>query len=67
MAAAAGLDRVAPVVVEAAPDQHPGTLPVGGRTRLDLPNNHLSCAVTWYGLALTLLGVWIAYHWRRED
>ncbi len=36
-----------------------GQLPVGGVSRIDFPNNHLAYAVTWYGLALTLVGVWV--------
>ena len=28
----------------------------------DLPNNHLSYAITWFGLAVGLLGVCLAYH-----
>jgi len=36
---------------------NPGNLPVGGVTRISFPNNHLQYAVTWFGLALALLGV----------
>jgi len=39
----------------------PGGLPRGGVTRLDLPNRHLEYALTWYGLALTLIGVYFAF------
>jgi surfeit locus 1 family protein len=39
----------------------PGGLPRGGVTRLDLPNRHLEYALTWYGLALTLVGVFAAF------
>src|SRR5262245_48690433 len=39
----------------------PGGLPRGGVTRLDLPNRHLEYAVTWYGLAATLVGVYLAF------
>jgi surfeit locus 1 family protein len=28
-------------------------------------NQHLSYAVTWFGLAAVLLGVWLAYHVSR--
>ena len=35
----------------------PGGLPVGGVTRIEFPNNHLGYAITWFGLALALLGV----------
>ena len=61
MIAAAGLDaaRVAPLFVDAAREgEHAapaGALPVGGVTRIRFPNSHLQYAVTWYGLALTLL------------
>src|SRR5262249_19787900 len=36
----------------------PGGLPQGGVTRLELPNRHLEYALTWYGLALTLIAVY---------
>ena len=39
----------------------PGGLPKGGVTRLTLSNRHLEYAVTWYGLALTLVGVYLAF------
>ena len=65
LAAIAAADHVAlaaPVVVEAGPAPNPGGWPKGGQTVVDLPNNHLSYAITWFGLALCLLGVWLAYH-----
>lgn len=39
----------------------PGGLPRGGVTRIALPNRHLEYAVTWYGLAATLTGVYLAF------
>ncbi len=40
-------------------------LPVAA-THLPQPNNsHLGYALTWYGLALTLVGVVLAFTWRR--
>jgi surfeit locus 1 family protein len=41
---------------EATP-ANPGGWPQGGVTRLTLPNRHLEYALTWYGLAATLIGV----------
>ncbi|EBY7415990.1 SURF1 family protein, partial [Salmonella enterica subsp. enterica serovar Alachua] len=41
-----------------------GGLPVGGVTIIDFPNNHLQYAVTWYGLALALIGVVGSWLWR---
>ena len=63
---ATGLD-LAPVVVEADGTANPGGLPVGGRTRVELPNRHLQYVVTWYGLALTLIAVYIAFRFRRKE
>ena len=54
-----------PVVVEADDRSNPGGLPVGGLTRTSLTNNHLQYAITWYGLALTLLAVYLAFSLRR--
>ena len=65
IAAARGLDRAAPFYVEAGAAPSPSGWPRGGQTRLDLPNNHLHYALTWYGIALTLLGVFGAFAWRR--
>ena len=58
MAAAAGVDTLAPVIVEALPGQTPGGIPAGIEPRLELPNSHLQYAVTWYGLAATLLVIY---------
>lgn len=65
MAARSG-GPVAPVILEAAAGP-PGGLPVGGQTRLHIPNNHLQYVVTWYGLAVVLLAVYVTYQWRRPD
>jgi len=35
--------------------------PKGGTTRLDFNNRHLEYALTWYGLAVTLFGVWLVF------
>jgi surfeit locus 1 family protein len=54
--------EAAPFVIDAdAKPQPPGGLPRGGVTSLDLPNRHLEYALTWYGLALTLIGVYVAF------
>ncbi len=35
--------------------------PKGGTTRLDFRNAHLDYALTWFGLATALLGVWLVF------
>jgi len=56
--------RVAPFFLEAERGETPGGWPEGGQTRLDLPNNHLQYAITWFLLAAALLGVYGAYVWK---
>jgi surfeit locus 1 family protein len=69
--AALGADGppVAPFVIEAeAAPAVPGGWPKGGVTRLELPNRHFEYALTWYGLAAALIGVFAAFaasRWRR--
>ena len=48
---------------DAAPNA--GGLPVGGQTRLDIPNDHLQYAITWFLIALAMAGVYLAYHWEN--
>jgi surfeit locus 1 family protein len=55
-----------PLVLEAdAQPEPPGGLPRGGVTRLELPNRHLEYALTWYGLAATLIGVYLTFSFSR--
>lgn len=63
----AGLPRVVPMVVDAIGNQHPGTYPVGGWTRFQIHNPHLSYALTWYALMIALLVIYVLYHWRQDD
>jgi surfeit locus 1 family protein len=44
---------------------NPGGIPVGGQTRLDIPNDHLQYAITWLLIALSAAGVYLAYHWEN--
>lgn len=59
MAAAAKIEDndLVPFFLDAGDSQNPGGLPVGGSTIVDLPNNHLLYAVTWFGLAACCVGV----------
>jgi len=50
------------VVAESFTTTNPGGWPRGGQTVVNFRNQHLSYAVTWFGLAVCLLGVWLAYH-----
>ena len=68
MREAAGLgDEVLPFFVDARRDDHPDRLPVAGVTLIDLPNNHLQYAITWFGLAFALLGVGSYFLYARRE
>ncbi len=58
---------VLPFVIDAGPGRAPGGWPIGGTTVIDIPNNHLQYAFTWYGLAAVLavmLGYQVFRAWR---
>lgn len=38
------------------------TLPIAAEVKIEVRNSHLNYAVTWYGIALSLIGVYFAYH-----
>ncbi len=61
IAARFGVTRVAPFTIDADADPKAQSWPRPGTTVIDIPNNHLSYALTWWGLALALIGVTVAY------
>jgi surfeit locus 1 family protein len=52
----------APFYVDADTTPNPGGWPKGGITRLDLPNDHLQYAITWFSLAVALVVIYVLYH-----
>lgn len=71
MSARSGLPKdttVLPFFIDADKTPNPGRLPIGGVTLIDQPNSHLQYAVTWYGLAAALVGVYAVWllRWRRS-
>lgn len=65
IAAALQLERAAPFSIDEDAHAAPLGTPAGGATVIDIPNNHLSYALTWFGLAATLAGVFAAFVLRR--
>jgi surfeit locus 1 family protein len=49
--------NVLPVILDQRGTEQVYDWPRGGTTIIDFPNNHLQYVITWFGLALTLLGV----------
>jgi surfeit locus 1 family protein len=59
------LSPIAPYFIDADATAVTGGLPVGGLTVIELPNNHLVYALTWFALALMLTGA--AVYVGREE
>jgi surfeit locus 1 family protein len=57
--------RVLPFTLDAGPGKAEGGYPVGGTTVIDIPNNHLQYAITWFGLAAVLAVMLVLFLWRR--
>jgi surfeit locus 1 family protein len=61
-----GLAPAAPFTIDADNIPVPGGWPRGGATERNLPNNHFSYALTWFGLVLALIGVFGAFAWQSR-
>jgi surfeit locus 1 family protein len=61
IAAAKGVEVAAPFYIDQEAPQAPGGVPKAGPLSVSLPNNHLQYALTWFGLALCLVGVFVAW------
>ena len=66
MAAAAHLDKVVPVMLDQTGDATTKKLPIPSDGIIRLRNDHLSYIITWYGIALGILIIFVTYHWRRR-
>lgn len=69
MAAAKKWDAAAPFYIEQESPVPPGGWPKPGKLSVSLPDDHLQYALTWFGLALGLAGVyvtWLAGRLRRK-
>ncbi len=54
------------VVVDTLNVPVPGGFPIGGQTRINIANDHLQYAITWYAIAISLILIWFFWHRRRE-
>ncbi len=63
-----GLDNVASgYYLVAGPAPNPGGLPIGRAPGVELANDHLGYAITWYALALVLLVIYLLHQSRPES
>lgn len=66
MAQALGVSKPAPTYLMLEQPAPPPGGPVIAPLPSDIPNNHLQYAITWFGLALALAGVYAASLWRKR-
>ena len=62
IAQAEKLTLAAPAILEAKASASGASWPRGGQTRVDLPNDHLQYAGTWFLLASALIVIYFVYH-----
>jgi len=61
-----GLPDLKPFFLEQVATDVPGGLPINGQARLELPNDHLQYALTWYAFAVIGTVIYLLYHRRRN-
>jgi surfeit locus 1 family protein len=67
MARVLGASGPAPILLMLESPAPRGLAPTPAALPVDIPNNHLQYAVTWFGLAAALAGVYLASLWRRRS
>ena len=60
------LHRVVPVMVDAVGEQKADKLPIPSDGIIRLRNDHLSYIITWYGIALGVLVIFLVYHRKKR-
>ena len=61
MAAEKRWATAAPFYIDQESPVPPGGVPLPGKLSVQLPDNHLQYAITWFGLALALAGVYVVW------
>ena len=67
MAKAQNLNSVYPMFLYAARMENDNRYPVAGRTEFNIVNNHLDYVLTWYGLAIVLIIIYLIAHIHKKD
>ena len=68
MSKAANLSNpIKSVYLDAGPAVNPGGYPLGGQTRIELVNNHMTYVITWYSMALILAVIYFIFHYRPVE
>lgn len=57
-----GKDVITAYTADVLRPNGPYVLPIGALAKVDIPNDHWHYALTWYGIALGLVGVYMTWH-----
>ncbi|MDG1709251.1 MAG: SURF1 family cytochrome oxidase biogenesis protein, partial [Emcibacteraceae bacterium] len=66
MASNMGLNAYFPMYLYADKIDSDNRFPVAGRTEFNIVNNHFDYVLTWYGLAIVLLGIYLIAHINKK-
>lgn len=58
--------KTAPIFVDADESLSPGIGPIGGQTQLNVRNEHLNYAITWFSLAIFCYIMWYSKYGKRS-
>ncbi len=67
MAAAQNISNVYPMYLFAAKEGGDLNLPIAGRTEINIVNNHLDYVLTWFGLAIVLVVIYVIAHLKKNE
>ncbi|MDG1995081.1 MAG: SURF1 family protein [Emcibacteraceae bacterium] len=67
MASTMGISGYFPMFLYADKIDSDNIFPVAGRTEFNIVNNHFDYALTWYGLSIVLLVIYLIAHIRKKD
>lgn len=67
MAIAQDLVDVYPMYLFAARTSDDNRFPIAGRTEINIVNNHFDYVLTWFGLAIVLLIIYVIAHLRKNE
>lgn len=54
-----------PIVADAVQVHTEGGLPIASKGEIEIRNDHLSYAITWFAIAITIIAIYTIYHWQR--
>lgn len=67
MASTMGINGYFPMFLYADKIDSDNRFPVAGRTEFNIVNNHLDYVLTWYGLSLVLIVIYLIAHIHKKD